>query len=330
MTRVAVITGASAGIGRAAALEFARRGWRVALLARRSRHLDEAVAESGRLSASLGIPVDVADPDQMEAAAAEVEARWGRIDAWINNAMVTVFAPVDAVAPAELRRVTDVAYHGAVWGTQAALRRMRRLDRGCIVQVGSALAYRSIPLQAAYCAAKSALRGFTDTLRSELIRRRSGIRLTMVHLAAFNTPQFDWAASRCRGWPRPLAPIFQPELAADAIVTAATGRRREWWVGGPAAQAIVGQHLLPHYLDRQLAHSAWDEQFDEDKPVRHREGNLWESMSGDFGTRGRFDREARSFSLQWLLSKHRAVIGLGGAALAVAGVLATALWKRGS
>lgn len=331
MSRVAVVTGASAGIGRASAIEFARQGWRVALLARASGHLQDAVAEVGRYGPAMAVPVDIAEADQVEAAAAEVEARWGRIDCWVNNAMVTVFSSADAIEPDELRRVTDVCYHGAVWGTQAALRRMERAGRGSIVQVGSALAYRSIPLQAAYCAAKSALRGYTDALRSELIHRGSPVRLTMVHLAAFNTPQFDWAATRCRAQPRPVGPIFQPKIAADAIVTAATGRRREWWVGAPAVKAILGQQVVAGLLDRKLADTAWEGQLDRRSPGPVRSGNLWQSRSGAYRAEGRFGKQARSISWQWLLSKHRNRILAAGAmvaALAAAGTASVLRWSK--
>lgn len=307
---VVVITGASAGIGRATAIEFARRGWRVALLARGAAGLDAAAAEVERSGGeALAIAVDVVDAAQVEAGAARIERRWGPIDVWINAAMATVFAPALEIDERDFRRATEVTYLGAVWGTMAALRRMIPRNRGTIVQVGSALAYRSIPLQAPYCGAKSALRGFTDSIRCELAHSRSRVHVTMVQLSAFNTPQFAWSRTIFDRQPRPMGKIFQPEVAARGIHLAATTRRREVWVGGPAVQAILGQRFLPGLLDRLLGATAWDGQLgDEPRPARRRD-NLYSPLDdgagGDFGAHGPFDAAAHSTSAQLWLSSHR-------------------------
>ena len=311
MSGIAVITGASAGIGRATAVAFARRGWRVALLARGEAGLagarDDVVRAGGQ---ALVIVADVADHAQVEAAAERVEREWGPVDVWVNNAMATIFSPFLDVSPEEFERATAVTYLGAVWGTRAALKRMRGRDRGVIVQVGSALAYRSIPLQSPYCGAKSALRGFTDSLRSELLHDESGVHLTMVHLSAFNTPQFDWGRSRMPRPPRPMGKVFQPEIAAEAIYWAAHHRRRELWVGFPAAQAIVGTRVIPGVLDRLLGRTGYDGQQSDDAPAADRADNLFSPVARDHGAHGRFDSEAKGSSTQLWLTKHRAVLAL--------------------
>jgi NAD(P)-dependent dehydrogenase (short-subunit alcohol dehydrogenase family) len=303
--RVVVVTGASAGIGRATASAFAKRGWRVGLLARGKDGLEGArrdVENAG--GEALVIETDVADPAQVEAAAEKVERELGPIDVWVNNAMATIFCDFLRVDPEDFVRSTNVTYVGAVWGTRAALRRMKRRDRGVIVQVGSALAYRSIPLQAPYCGAKAALRGFTDSVRSELIHDNSRVHLTMVHLAAFNTPQFDWGRTCMDGAPRPLGKIFQPELAAEAIYWASQHRRRELWVGFPAILAILGTRMIPGFLDRKLAYDAYEGQ-QEPEPVRpDRQDNLYAPVPGDHGAHGRFDERALSHSAQvWLATR---------------------------
>ncbi len=304
--QVVVITGGSAGIGRATALAFVRRGDRVAILARDPDRLEAACAELRATGGTvLGIPVDVADAAQVEQAAERVERELGPISVWVNNVSTTVFAPVLETTPEEFRRVTEVAYLGAVHGTQAALRRMLPRNRGCIVQTGSALAYRSIPLQSAYCGAKAAIRGFTDALRCELIHERSRVRVTMVQLSAFNTPQFDWARSRLPRRLQPVPPIFQPEIAADAIVWAATHGRREVWVGWPAVQAILSARLLPGLGDRLAARRAWDSQQMPEPASAGRPDNLFAPVPGPFGAHGRFDRRARRRSGQWWWSKRR-------------------------
>ncbi|MCM5681251.1 SDR family oxidoreductase [Schlegelella sp. S2-27] len=306
---IVVVTGASAGIGRATALAFAKRGARVGLLARGLDGLEGArrdVEEAG--GEALVLPTDVADAAQVEAAAARIEREWGPIDVWINNAMATIYAPCDQISPEDFRRATEVTYLGAVWGTLAALRYMKPRNRGVIVQVGSALAYRSIPLQAPYCGAKAALRGFTDSLRSELIHDRSDVTLTMVHLSAFNTPQFDWGRTTLDKQPQPVPPIFQPELAAEAIVWASRHQRRELAVGFPAVKAMLGQKILPGYIDRKLAQAGYSGQHTDRPLPPGRRDNLYAPVPGDHGAHGRFDDRAKPNSWQWWLNTHRWVM----------------------
>src|SRR5256885_5285498 len=304
--RVVVVTGASAGIGRAVAREFARQGWRVALLARGEDGLAGALADVEGLGAQgMAIPTDVADTEQVEAAAARVEAAWGPIDVWVNDAMATIFSEALRISPEDFRRATDVTYLGAVWATLAALRRMKPRDRGTIVQVGSALAYRSIPLQAPYCGAKAALRGFTDSLRCELAHDASRVHLTMVQLSAFNTPQFEWGRTTLPWRPRPMGTIFQPEVAARAVYWAATHRRRELWVGWPAVQAILGTRLMPGLLDRLLGRTAVRGQHTGEPFPPGRQDNLYHPVPGDHGAHGRFDALARPASAQLWLDTHR-------------------------
>src|SRR5438094_10017483 len=296
-----VITGAAAGVGRATARAFGRRGARVGLLARGVDDLNDAAAEIDAAGgAALVLPTDVADPDAVEAAAEAVERRFGPIDIWVNCAMATIFAPVWDLTPEEYRRATEVTYLGYVWGAMAALKRMRPRNHGTIVQVGSALAYRSIPLQAPYCGAKHAIRGFTDALRSELIHDKSRVHLTMVQLPALNTPQFDWARNKM-GWrPQPVPPIFQPEVAAEAIVFAAHARRREIDVAGPTVEAIIANKVAPGLLDWYLARTCYDGQLT-DEPAPQRSATLFTAVPGDFAAHGRFDAAARGFSNElWL------------------------------
>lgn len=304
--QVIVITGASAGIGRALVRRFACPGVHLALLARGEQGLHAAQAEALKAGAqAIVIPTDVAVAEQVFRAAEQVVQTWGKIDVWINNAMVTVFSPVADLQADEFDRVTQVTYHGAVWGTMAALQHMSARDSGTIVQVGSALAHRSIPLQAAYCGAKHALRGFTDALRSELLHDRSRIRVTMVQLSAFNTPQFSWARNKLGRHPQPVAPIFQPELAADAIFEAATNPRREMWVGFPAVKAILGSRLIPGFLDRYLAGGAYDGQVTSEKTRPLNRDNLFHAVEGDFGARGVFTSDAAPHSPQVWATMHR-------------------------
>jgi NADP-dependent 3-hydroxy acid dehydrogenase YdfG len=317
---IVVITGASAGIGRATARLFGARGWRVALLARGIDGLEAARREIAIADGTaLVIPTDVADHDQVEAAAERVEREWGPIDVWVNDAMATIFCDFAQISPEDYRRATEVTYLGTVWGTRAALARMVPRNRGTIVQVGSALAYRSIPLQAPYCGAKAAIRGFTDAVRSELIHKRSRVHLTMVQLSAFNTPQFSWGRTCMTRRPQPLPPIFQPEVAARAIYYAATHRRRELWVGFPAVKAIVATKLAPGFLDWLLASRAYRGQHTDEPLPADRPDNLYAPVRGDHGAHGRFDARAKPRSVQAWLAMHRgALIGTLAMVLGVA------------
>ena len=318
-----MITGASAGVGRATAIAFARLGARVGLVARGRDGLEGAradvVAAGGE---ALVVPTDVADPSAVERAATEVESALGPIDVWVNNAMATIFSRFSEIEPDEYRRATEVVYLGYVWGTRAALRRMVTRDRGVIVQVGSALAYRAIPLQSAYCGAKHAIQGFTEAVRCELLHERSNVHVTTVQLPALNTPQFDWSRNRMPKQARPVPPVYQPELAADAIVWAAAHRRREVYVGGTTVRSILGDKLAPGVGDRYLGRTGYESQ-QTDEPAAERPDNLFEPVGGDLGTRGRFDDEAHSRSLQLELSRHR-----GWLATAAAGAVLALLARR--
>ena len=323
---VIVITGASGGIGRAVARAFAAPGVRIALLARGARGLADACQEVERAGAeALAIPTDVADETQVEAAAAQVEGQWGHIDVWVNNAMATIFGPVSALHGRQIKRATEVTYLGAVYGTLSALKRMRQRDRGVIVQVGSALAYRGIPLQAPYCAAKHAMRGFTDSLRCELLHDRSNVRLAMVHLSAFNTPQFDWALNLVGKRPMPVPPIFQPELAARAIVWAARHPRREVFVGWPAVKAVTANKFFPGLLDRMLAKQGYTGQITSEPLPPHACANLYDPCDVNAGVHGRFDDQARRSSAQWWVTTHRA-LAAGVVALVSVGAMAAVMW----
>jgi NAD(P)-dependent dehydrogenase (short-subunit alcohol dehydrogenase family) len=321
MGEVVVVTGASAGVGRAVAREFARHGASVGLLARGREGLEAARSEveaaGGR---ALAVPTDVADHEQVEAAAQAVEDALGPIDVWVNDAMTTVFAEFLDVAPEEFARATEVTYLGLVWGTRAALRRMVPRDRGAVVQVGSALAYRGIPLQAPYCGAKHAAKGFFESVRCELRHCGSSVRMTMVQLPALNTPQFEHCLARTPGHPRPVAPVFQPEVAAEAVRWAAYAGRREVHVGLPTVLTILGNKLAPWLAEWRLARTGYDSQqlagtpLDPVRPV-----NLWEPIGADEGARGRFDGEAKARSAQLWATKHRRALA------AAAGVAASAL-----
>ena len=291
--RVVVVTGGTAGVGRATVRELAQQGASVGILARGVEGLDATRDEVEALGARvLAIKTDVANPADVESAAEWIEAELGPIDAWVNNAMVSVFSPIRTTTAEEFRRVTEVTYLGVVHGTLAALRRMLPRDSGVIVQVGSALAYRSIPLQAAYCAAKHAVAGFTDSLRSELIHDHSGVRVTMVQLPALNTPQFDWVRSRLPLRAQPVPPIYQPEVAARAILRAIERPERESFIGLPTVAAIQLQKLVPGVLDRYLASTAYDGQQAEDPEDPTRADNLFTPVGVDLGARGRFDAMA--------------------------------------
>ena len=320
---VVVITGASAGVGRATAREFARHGAAIGLIARGVDGLKAAQKEVEELGGkALVFPLDVGNADRVEAAAAQIEADLGEIDIWINNAMTSVFSPVKKMTPEEFRRVTEVSYLGCVYGTLAALKRMLPRNRGMIVQIGSALAYRGIPLQAAYCAAKHAIQGFCDSLRCELMHDQSNVRLTMVQLPALNTPQFGWVKSRLPRKAQPVPPIFQPEVAAEAIYFAAHHPRREFYVGTPSVTAIVGNKFAPGLLDKYLASTGYESQQYDGPEDPDRPHNLWQPLSGDHGARGVFDARATECSPQLWTSEHRVLIGIGIAALAVSGLIA--------
>ena len=302
--KVVVVTGASAGVGRAVVREFASEGASIGLIARGRSRLESAKQEvEARGGKALVIPADVADANAIDQAAEQVEHELGPMDVWVNDAMTTIFAPVEKITPEEFKRTTEVTYLGFVYGTMAALKRMKPRDRGTIVQVGSALAYRSIPLQSAYCGAKHAMVGFTDSLRSELIHDHSNIHLTVVHLPAMNTPQFSWCRTRLPRQPQPVPPIFQPEVAARAIVWASTHRRREVFVAWPTVKAIYGQDVAPAYADRYLAKYAYDGQETSEPVPANRPDNLFEPVEADYAAHGIFDDRAHPFSMEsWLES----------------------------
>jgi NAD(P)-dependent dehydrogenase (short-subunit alcohol dehydrogenase family) len=324
MAGVALVTGASAGVGRATARRFAEDGFDVALVARGRDGLEGARLEIERLGRrALPIPADVAEPEQLEDAAERAEEALGPIDFWVNNAMATVLAPFQEIEPDEFRRVTEVTYLGVVWGTRAALKRMVPRDSGSIVMVGSALAYRGIPLQSAYCGSKHAIKGFFEAVRSELLHDKSKVRLSIVELPAVNTPQFDHCRSRLPKQPQPVPPIYQPEVAADAIVWAARSGEREVYVGAPTWKTILGERIAPGLGDRYLAKNGIKSQM-ADEPVNgDRPDNLFAPVEGDKGAHGRFEKGSRRRSPLLWLGKHRRA--LGAAALAGAGAAAAAV-----
>ncbi|OLE24933.1 MAG: short-chain dehydrogenase [Actinobacteria bacterium 13_1_20CM_3_71_11] len=329
--RVIVVTGATGGVGRAVARRFGARGDAVALLARGTDGLVGAAKDVEQAGGrALPVEVDMADHRAVEAAAGYVESELGPIDVWVNDAFTSVFAPFLEIAPEEFKRVTEVTYLGYVYGTRAALSRMVPRDRGTVVQVGSALAYRGIPLQSAYCGAKHAIQGFHESVRTELLHDGSNVHVTMVQLPAVNTPQFDWVLSRLRRKAQPVPPIYQPEVAASGIVYAADHpRRREYWVGGSTAATLLANAVAPGLLDRYLARTGFrgqqtDQPRDPDQPA-----NLWQPADGprepDYGAHGRFDDQAKARSLQLWASQHHGVLAAGVAAAAALGALA---WRR--
>jgi len=329
---VIVVTGASAGVGRAVVRRFAREGADIALLARGEDGLEGArrdVEEAG--GRALVLPTDVARWDEVDRAAARTEEAFGPIDIWINNAMTSVFSPVREMKPDEYRRVTEVTYLGTVHGTLAALHRMLPRDRGTIVQVGSALAYRGIPLQSAYCAAKHAIQGFMDSLRCELIHEARHVHVTMVQLPAMNTPQFGWVKSRLPRKAQPVPPIYQPEVAADAIFWAAHNERRELWVGAPTVKAILGDRVAPGLLDRFLANMGYDAQQTSEPEDPNRPDNLWQPVAGDHGSHGTFGDRASDRSPQLWTAIHRKSVTVGalvGIGLGLAAVRLSATGPR--
>lgn len=312
-SEVVVVTGASAGVGRATVRAFAKRGARIGLIARGRDGLEGALADVESLGGqALILPCDVANANEVEAAADLVEEEFGPIDVWVNNAMVSVFSPVKEMTADEYKRVTEVTYLGVVYGTLAALRRMLARDRGCIVQVGSALAYRSIPLQSAYCGAKHAIEGFTQSLRCELLHDNSNVRITMVQLPAMNTPQFSWVKSHLPRKPQPVPPIYQPEIAAKAIVYAAHHDRREIQVGLPTVVAIEGNKIAPGMIDQYLARTNYEAQQTDEPVEADRRDNLWSPVPGDHGAHGSFDNRSHNFSPQAWLNTHRTWLLLTG------------------
>lgn len=327
---VVVVTGASAGVGRAIVHQFARARWRIGLIARDTEALEEIKREVEELGGSAVVAsADVADAKAVFAAADLIENAFGPIDVWINDAMVTVFAPVWQMTPEEFRRVTEVTYLGQVHGTMAALRHMRPQNRGKIIQIGSALAYRGIPLQSAYCGAKHAIRGFTNSLRTELIHQRNAIELTIMELPAVNTPQFDWARTRMARQPRPVAPVVQPEVIARAVFDAVRHPRREYWIGLSTLKVILGNMVLPGFLDRYLAKVAFEGQETERPVLPDREDNLETPVHSLHRTRGRFGNEAetRAVVTNGALARVAPVL-IGAVLLFTGGMLAAALARR--
>lgn len=316
MAKIAVITGAGAGVGRATADMFAEAGYDVALLSRDPDRLERAADEARRFGVrALPIPTDVADAKAVEAAADRVERDLGPIDVWVNVAMATVFAPVSKLTAEEVKRGTEVTYLGQVHGMMSALKRMRTRNRGTIVNVGSALAYRSVPLQSIYCGAKFAIRGFTDSLRSEIIHDKLDVHVTMVDLPAVNTPQFDWAMNKMGFRAQPVPPIYEPEVPARAILFAATHRRREVWVGFPTVKAIWANRVAPAWIDRYLAKAGYTGQLTDTPLPKDAPANLFEPVPGDYGAHGRFDSRSRTRSWEMFTDRHRDAFYLGAATL---------------
>lgn len=325
---VVVITGATGGVGRASARAFAKRGAHVGLIARDAARLEAARSEVDALGGkALAVSADVADAAAVERAAETIESKLGEIDVWVNAAMTTIIAPLDEIEPNEFKRVSEVTYLGSVYGTMAALKRMLPRDHGTIVQVSSALAFHSIPLQAAYCGAKHAVNGYTDSLRAELLHRGSRVHVTVVDMPGLNTPQFDWALNRMRKRPRPVAPVYQPELAARAIVWAAHHRRPRLYVGLSSLLMIWADKFAPGLLDRYMARTAVGGQQTEEPADPDQPANLWQPVAGDRGARGRFSDEAYEHSIQFWATTHRGWLAFAGSMLA-AGAICAILARR--
>jgi len=326
--QVVVVTGASSGVGRAIARAFGRARSRVGLIARTREALENAareIREGG--GEALVLPLDVSDARAVQQAADEVAARWGRIDTWVNDAMVSVFSPVSQTTPEEYRRVTEVNYLGTVHGTLAALRHMRATGEGTIIQIGSALVYRSIPLQSAYCASKAAIRGFTDSLRCELVHEKSRIRVTMLQLPAVNTPQFEVMRTRLPRHPKPVPPIYQPEAIAQAVLRVAAKPVREMWLAPSAIAAIVGQRLAPGLLDRYLGRRGYEAQQTGEPVAAGRPDNLFAPLPGDRGAHGRFDAEARPRSLEMSARLRARALAVAAAAAGVVAFVGIRAWR---
>ncbi|MEP7049624.1 MAG: SDR family oxidoreductase [Pseudomonadota bacterium] len=323
---VVVITGASGGVGRATARLFAERGAKIVLLARGKDGLEGAKREvEARGGQARVVPTDVSDFAQVDAAADIAEREFGPIDLWINNAMVSMYSPFMQMLPDEFRHIVEVTFLGTAHGTQCALKRMLPRDRGVIVQVGSALAFRSIPLQSAYCASKHAIQGLTESVRSELMHDKSKVRISVVNMPALNTTQFIWTKNKMPHQARPTGTIYQPEVAADAILFAAENERREIMVGHTTVEATLGEKIIPGTLDRYLAKAAWEGSMLPEAVDPKQLDNFWQPVAGDHGSHGRFDRLARGYSVQLWVTKHRAVAGALAAGL---GLCALTLLKR--
>lgn len=334
MSEVVVVTGASGGIGRATAREFARRGARVALLARGRTGLEAAAAEVRELGGEpLVVEIDMADADAVAAATERIENELGPIEVWVNVAFTSVFSRFDEMSPEEYRRATEVSYLGYVYATMAVLPRMKRRNRGAIVQVGSALAYRGIPLQTAYCGAKHAIQGFHEALRCELMHEKSNVHVTMVQMPAVNTPQFSWVLSRLPKHAQPVPPIYEPEVAARAVVFAADHpRRREYWVGGSTVATLAANAVVPAILDRYLAKTGFSSQQTEQDRDPDQPANLFAPADGpggkDFGAHGAFDGRATATSAQQWVAQHLKPLGVGAAALVVGAAAFAAVGSR--
>jgi len=329
---VVVVTGSSAGLGRAIAHAFAKRGAKVGLLARNPEALEAAKRECEELGGvAMFVPTDVSDADAVERAAAQIEERLGPIDIWVNDAMVSVFSPVKEMEASDYKRVTEVLYLGFVHGTLSALRRMLPRNRGTIIQIGSALSYRSIPLQSAYCAAKHAINGFTDSLRCELHHDKSDVKVTTVQMPAMNTTQFDWVKNRMPNDTQPVPPIFEPEIAAEAVVAAGLAKRprREYWVGSPTVEAIVAQRIFPGLLDWYLGKTGYKSQQIQGEPRDpDAPNNLYNYVPGVHSARGKFDDRSKRTSAEVFLSLNRGWLALGAVALVGAGALVAGLRGR--